>query len=198
MNSKRYFTILAAVVVLVASAVMAAPGDEYTSDAAHSSIEFSVKHMVITNVKGTFDKFDAVIMFEPENLDQSSVEVSIDVASINTRDEKRDEHLRSPDFFDAAKFPTITFKSSKITKKGDDYIAAGTLTIRGVSKEVEFPFQLNGPITNPWGQIVMGIELDFEIDRKDFGVNWSKTMDNGGLVVGDDVKIEINLEAKKS
>jgi polyisoprenoid-binding protein YceI len=185
-------------VVLVASAVMAAPADEYTSDAAHSSIEFSVKHMVITNVKGTFDIFEAVIMFDPENLDQSSVEVSIDVASVNTRDEKRDEHLRSPDFFDAAKFPAITFKSSKISKKGDGYVAAGTLTIRGVSKEVELPFQLNGPITNPWGQVVMGIELDFKINRKDFGVNWSKTMDNGGLVVGDDVKIEINLEAKKS
>ncbi len=198
MNSKRYFTILAAVVVLVASAVMAAPADEYTSDPAHSSIEFSVKHMVITNVKGTFDIFEAVIMFNPENLDQSSVDVSIDVASVNTRDEKRDEHLRSPDFFDAAKFPVITFKSSKISKKGDGYIAAGTLTIRGVSKEVELPFQLNGPITNPWGQVVMGIELDFKINRKDFGVNWSKTMDNGGLVVGDDVKIEINLEAKKS
>lgn len=198
MNSKRYLTILAAAVVLAASAVMAGPGEKYTSDATHSTVEFSVKHMMITNVKGTFDTFDAVIMFEPGDLDHASVEVSIDVASVNTRDEKRDEHLRSPDFFDAAKFPTITFKSSKISKKGDGYVAAGALTIRGVSKEVEIPFQLNGPITNPWGQVVMGIELDYKINRKDFGVNWDKTMDNGGLVVSDDVKIEINLEAKKS
>jgi len=197
MNSKRISAGLAAV-VMVAVAVSASAADKYTLDASHSSVEFSVKHMVISNVKGTFDEFDAVIMFDPENIDNSSVEVSIKVASVNTKDQKRDDHLRSEDFFNAAEHPDITFKSNKIKKKGDGYVAAGTLTISGVSKEIELPFVLNGPITNPWGQVVVGIEIEHKLNRQDYNIKWNKTMDNGGLVVGDDVKIEINLEAKKS
>ena len=119
--------------------------------------------MVISNVKGTFDKFDCAIKFDPDNIANSSVEVTIDVASIDTKDEKRDEHLRGEDFLHASKHPDITFVSKKIAKKGDGYVAAGTLTIRGVSKEVELPFVLNGPIVNPWGQTVIGIEIDGEL-----------------------------------
>jgi polyisoprenoid-binding protein YceI len=154
--------------------------------------------MLISNVKGSFDEFDAKITYDPENIENSSVDVSISVASIDTKNEKRDDHLRSNDFFDAENHPAITFKSKKIEKKGDGYVAAGTLTIRGVSKEIELPFTLNGPVTNPWGQTVMGIEIEYEIDRKEYGVKWNKTMDNGGLVVGDEVKVEINLEVTKS
>ena len=184
--------------VLFAFAATAPAADKYTVDPIHSSVEFSVKHMVITNVKGSFDKFDAVIMYDPDNMANSSVDVSIDVASVNTKDEKRDDHLRSEDFFDAAKHTNITFKSDKIKKTGDQLVAVGTLTIRGVSKQIELPFTLNGPITNPWGQTVIGVEIEFELDRKDYNVKWNKTMDSGGVVVGDNVKIEINLEAKKS
>jgi polyisoprenoid-binding protein YceI len=137
-------------------------------------------------------------MLDPNNVENSSVEVSIDVNSIDTKDEKRDEHLRSPDFLDAANHPAITFKSKKIEEKGDQYVAVGDLTIRGVTKQVELPFELNGPITNPWGQQVLGVEIDFKLNRKDFKVNWNKTLDSGGVVVSDDVKVEINLEAKKS
>jgi polyisoprenoid-binding protein YceI len=197
MKRKRAISILAAAFASVL-AITASAADDYKIDAAHSSIEFSVKHMVISNVKGTFDEFDAAIEYDPDNIENSSVEVTISVASVNTRNQKRDDHLRGGDFFDAGAHPDITFKSKKITKKGDGYVAAGTLTIRGVSREIELPFTLNGPITNPWGQTVIGVEIEYQLDRQDYGVTWNKTMDNGGLVVGDDVKIEINLEAAKS
>lgn len=195
---KNLLTVTAATLLLTALATGTPAANQYTLDPAHSSIQFSVKHLVISNVKGTFDDFEAVIVYDPDNLENSSVEVAIDVASINTKDEKRDEHLRSEDFLHAEKHPKITFKSTKVIKKGDQYVAVGPLTIRGVTKEIELPFVLNGPITNPWGQVVMGIEIEYELNRKDYDVKWNKTMDNGGLVVGNDVKIEINLEAKKS
>lgn len=198
MRLQKLFAVLtvAALSVSIAGGVSAA--DQYGIDIVHSSIQFSVKHMLISNVKGTFDKFDGVIKYDPENIANSSVEVTIDVASINTKDQKRDDHVRSEEFLDASKHPNITFKSNKIVKKDDGYVAVGTLTIRGVSKEVELPFVLNGPITNPWGQTVIGIEIEFKLNRQDYGVKWNKTMDSGGLVVGDDIKIEINLEATKS
>jgi polyisoprenoid-binding protein YceI len=195
---QKLFAVLTAVALAVSIAGGVSAADQYSLDIVHSSIQFSVKHMVISNVKGTFDKFDGVVNYDPENIANSSVEVTIDVGSINTKDEKRDEHLRSEDFLDASKHPNISFKSNKIVKKDDGYVAVGTLTIRGVSKEVELPFVVNGPITNPWGQTVIGVEVEFKLNRQDYGVKWNKTMDSGGLVVGDDIKIEINLEAKKS
>jgi polyisoprenoid-binding protein YceI len=197
MLTKRLSFYLAVAASLFAFAATAAAAGKYGLDTAHSSVVFSVKHMVISNVKGSFDTFDAVILYDPENIENSSVEVSIDVSSINTKDEKRDEHLRSADFFDAQTYPKVTFKSDRIEKRQDGYVALGKLTIRGVTKEIELPFRLNGPITNPWGQSVMGIEIQHELNRKDFNVNWNKVMDNGGVVVGDNVKVDINLEAKK-
>lgn len=179
------------------SALPALAADTYAFDLAHSSIEFSVKHMVISNVKGTFDRFDGTLVADAEDLGNSSVEVIIETASINTRNDKRDEHLRSADFLDAENHPQITFRSAEIRQADAGYVALGTLTIRGVAKEVALPFTVNGPITNPWGQTVIGIEIAYELDRQDYGVNWSQTMDNGGLVVGDTVRIEINLEAQK-
>lgn len=197
MNVRKMIAGFAAVFVLAAAfPVLAA--DKYTVDAAHSSIGFSVKHMVVTNVKGAFDEFDAVILFDPTNIENSSVEVTIPVASINTKNDKRDDHLRSEDFFNAAVHPNITFKSKKIAKKGDGLVAFGTLTMNGVSKEIELPFVLNGPVTNPWGQTVIGVEIEYELNRKDYGLNWNKTIDNGGVLVGDDIRIEINVEAAKS
>ena len=198
MRSKLVITSVFVGLMLFALAPAAPAADKYKLDKSHSSIEFSVKHMVISNVKGSFDEFDAVINYDPNNIENSSVDVSIKVASINTKDEKRDEHLRSPDFFDAANNAEITFKSDKIMKKGDGYVALGTLTMRGVSKKIELPFELNGPVQNPWGQTVMGIVVEYELNRKDYKIEWNKTLDNGGLLVGDNVKIEINLEAQKS
>lgn len=172
--------------------------DQYKIDHSHSSVEFSVRHMVISNVKGGFDEFDGSILFDPENIENSSVEFSINTASINTKEEKRDDHLRSPDFFDAAKYPNITFKSSAIKKTSDGHVAVGTLTIRGVSKQIELPFRLSGPVTNPRGQAVLGVEVEYKLNRQDFGVSWSQKLDTGGLVVGDEVKVELNIEAQKS
>lgn len=172
--------------------------DQYSLDVAHSSVGFSVRHMVVSKVHGTFDDFDCSIVADLENIENSSVEVTIQAASINTRNEKRDEHLRSEDFFFVQEHPTLTFRSSSISKQGDGYVARGTLTIRGISKEIELPFALNGPVTSPWGETVMGVEIEYTLNRKDYGVNWNKTLDSGGLVVGDEVDVEINLEMKKS
>jgi polyisoprenoid-binding protein YceI len=197
MRNRNFLLIL--VLALVALTAQSAPAaDSYAIDTAHSSIGFSVKHMMISNVKGTFGTFSGSISLDPENIENSLVEISIDVSSVDTRNEKRDDHLRSADFFDATNHSAITFTSDKVMKKGDGYVVSGTLVMHGVSKKVDMPFELNGPVQNPWGQTVIGIELEYKLNRKDFGLEWNKAMDNGGVVVGDEVKIEINLEATKS
>ncbi|NIM18860.1 MAG: polyisoprenoid-binding protein [Candidatus Latescibacteria bacterium] len=177
------------------SAALAA--DKYVIDASHTSTEFSVRHLVISNVKGNFSDISGVIMYDENDATKSSVDVTIKVASINTNNEKRDDHLRSLEFFDAEKYPEITFKSKKIEKTDDGLKLVGTLTIRGVSKEVAFPFELTGKITDPWKNVRIGAEANLKINRQDFGVSWNNVMEGGGLVVGNDVKITINLEAVK-
>jgi polyisoprenoid-binding protein YceI len=152
---------------------------------------------VISKVRGSFDKFDGMINLDPHDVTGSSVEISIETASINTSHEKRDGHLKSDEFLDVANHPTITFKSSAITKTDKGLVAVGTLTIRGVAKEVKVPFELQGPINDPWGNELIVATLEFEINRHDFGVSWSKKLDNGGLVVSDKIKIHINVEATK-
>jgi polyisoprenoid-binding protein YceI len=131
-------------------------------------------------------------------MSKSSVEVTISTASVNTKHEKRDGHLKSPEFLSVEEYPTITFKSTKVMKHGDGFVAVGDLTIRGVTKTIELPFVINGPVQNPWGQTVMGIESEYKLNRHDYGVSWSQKMDNGGLVVADDVTIELQIEATKS
>lgn len=193
---KTTIILLAALVVAAARPVSAA--DAYDIDFAHSSVAFSVKHMMVSNVKGSFDKFTGTISYDPDNIENSAVQFSIDVSSVNTRNERRDNHLRSADFFDAANHPEITFKSDKISKKGDGYVATGTLVIHGVSRKIDLPFVLNGPVATPRGKMVLGVEADHRLNRKDFGLEWNRTLDNGGVLVSDEVKIEINLEASKS
>ena len=195
---KQYFLTVLAIALAALTFQTASAADNYEIDMAHSSIEFSVKHMMVTNVKGTFDTFSGTMLFDPDNIENSSVDISIDVSSVNTRNQKRDDHLRSADFFDAEKHAAITFKSDKVMKKGDGYVVSGTLVLHGVSKKIDIPFILNGPVQNPWGKTAIGIELEYKLNRKDFGLEWNKTMDNGGVVVGDEVKIEINIEATKS
>ena len=187
--------VLTFLLAIPASAVLAA--DEYNLDTSHTSVEFTAKHMVLSKVKGSFADVTGVIMYDEKDITKSSVDVVIKVASINTNDQKRDGHLMSPDFFDAAKYPDITFKSTKIeqTKKG--LVMSGMLTIRGVSKEVSMPFELTETLTDPWGAVRFGAETKLEIDRQDYGVSWNKVLDNGGLVVSNKVKIEISLEAIK-
>jgi polyisoprenoid-binding protein YceI len=128
---------------------------------------------------------------------RSSVEVSIKTGSIDTKNAKRDEHLRSPDFFDAAKYPDITFKSKRIEKSGEDYVAVGDLAMRGVVKEIKLPFTFAGVVTDPYGNTRLGLSASTRLNRQEYGVSWSKALDNGGLVVSDDVEIEIEIEAIK-
>ncbi|HXV13882.1 MAG TPA: YceI family protein [Candidatus Krumholzibacteria bacterium] len=182
------------------AAVVFAPAaqaqDTYTIDPVHSSTSFKVKHMMVSDVKGAFETFSGAITLDPKNVENSSVEVTIESASISTRNEKRDGHLKSADFFDVEKFPTITFKSKKIAKKGESWVAVGDLTIRGVTKEIELPFTLSGPVSAGNASII-GVSASTEINRQDFGVSWNKTLDAGGVVVSDKVRIELEVEAKK-
>lgn len=171
--------------------------DTYTIDPVHSSVAFKVKHMMVSDVKGAFEGFSGSIKLDPKNLENSSVEVTIDATSISTRNQKRDTHLKSADFFDVEKFPTLTFKSKKITKKGEQWVAIGDLTMHGVTKEIELPFTLSGPMSMGEASI-MGVSAAAEVNRQDFGVSWNKMLDSGGVVVSDKVRIEIDVEAKKS
>ncbi len=186
---------LAAVMVAAVAGSASAGATAYNIDPSHSTVGFSVKHMVVTNVHGTFDDFEGVIMFDEKNPEKSTVEVTIKTASVNTRNQKRDDHLRSGDFFLAEDHPTITFKSTKVKKKDDGWVAVGDLTIRGVTKTVELPFTVAGPVKNPWGMMVIGAEANLVIDRQEYGVSWNNTLDQGGLAVSNKVKISLNIEA---
>lgn len=160
----------------------------WTFDAAHSSVGFAIKHLAVSTTRGEFDKIEATLTGDPKKPASLVAEVTIQVASVNTKNEKRDEHLRAPDFFDAAKFPTITFKSEKVEVKGGKNVMVGTLTMHGVAKKVEIPFELSGPVVDPWKQTRVGLEGAFTLNRQDYGVA-------GGVpAVGDEVKIEISTE----
>jgi len=172
--------------------------DIFFLDDVHCTVEFSVRHLMISNVKGQFPGVSGKILYDENDLSKSSIEVIIKVASINTNDEKRDEHLRSPDFFDAEKFPEITFKSTKIEKAGEAYLVTGALTMRNVTKEISFPFEVTGRMTDRWGTVHTGAEATLKLNRQDYGISWSKTLDDGnGLLVGDEVKIGLSVEAIK-
>mgnify|MGYP001212015640 FL=1 len=167
-------------------------------DAAHSAIEFSVRHMMISRVKGVFHDFEANVEADPNDLTTADIEISIDVASIDTRNEDRDNHLRSADFFEVEKFPKMTFKVTDITKKGDDdYDLTGDLALRGVTKPVTFSATLEGVAKDPWGSEVAGLNAQGKLKRSDFGLTWNNTLETGGVLVGDEVTISIEIEAKK-
>ncbi len=178
---------------LIAAAAFGA--EKYQIDLAHSSVGFTVKHLMISNVKGEFRDFSGTIMFGDKDISKSSVAVTIKVASINTHDDKRDGHLRSPDFFDAEKYSDITFTSKRAEKQGEGWALVGDLTIKNVTKEVAFPFTLVGPITDLWGNKRIAAQGSLTINRQDYGVSWNKNLDSGGVLVGNDIKIDIEVEA---
>ncbi len=187
--------ILTASLAIALSCAPAWSADEFVIDSVHSSIEFSVRHMMVTNVRGRFREFSGTIFYDDKDITKSSVRVTIKTASIDTGNENRDNHLRSPDFLDAAKYPEITFVSTRIEKRGEDYVCIGTLTIRGVSREVALPFRIFGVVKDPRGSTRMGVEAGLTINRLDYGVSWSRALEGGGLVVGNEVKIELNVQA---
>lgn len=165
-------------------------------DAAHSQATFAIKHMMISTVKGHFNVLSGHLHIDEQNPANSWVEAQVEVASINTRDANRDGHLRSPDFFDAEKYPVITFKSTKVEHvEGDEYKVTGDLTIRDVTKPVVLKAEYTGQGKDPWGGTRAGLTATGKIDRTEFGLTWNNTLETGGVLVGNDVKIEIDLEA---
>lgn len=166
-------------------------------DSSHSLAEFSVKHMMFATVKGRFSKVDGTIVADPADMTTAEFAGSVDVATITTADEQRDAHLRSADFFDAENHPKLTFKSTHVERAGDDYKVTGELSIRGVTKTVNFDMVYEGTGKNPWGNEVLGLSLETKIDRKEFGLMWNAALETGGVLVSDQVKIAIHVEAIK-
>lgn len=194
---KRYATLALTVLASLLLTPQAFAADTYKPDVAHTLVGFSARHFVITKVRGKFNDFSATITYDENDITKSSMTGTIKVASIDTDNEKRDDHLRSADFFDVEKFPEITFKSKRVEKKEKNYVLIGDLTMRGVTKEAAVPFTVTDKITDPQGKTRIGFEANLRLNRQDFGIAWSKTMDNGGLVVSDTIDIEIIVEAIK-
>ncbi len=170
----------------------------YKIDAAHSEITFKVKHLMITNVSGSFTKFDASLDASTEDFTDAKISFEADTASISTNNEQRDGHLKSDDFFAAEKFPKLSFTSASFTKINDaDYKLIGDLTIRDVTKSVELAVEYGGTVTDPYGQVKAGFEIGGKINRKDFGLVWSATTEAGGIVVSDEVKLNLAVQMIK-
>ncbi len=184
-------------IALVLAFSIAGFSAEWELDKSHSEVGFTVKHMVIATVNGVFGEFEGTVNFDPENLSASKIEGTANVASIDTKNERRDQHLRSDDFFNAEQYPNITFVSSEIKKSDDGFVAVGDLTIRDVTKTIEIPFTLAGPIQDPWGGTRVAIDGSATINRLDFNVKWNKAMDNGGWVVSEDVVLNLHAELIK-
>ncbi|MCL6549887.1 MAG: YceI family protein [Acidothermus cellulolyticus] len=166
----------------------------WTIDPVHSEVGFTVRHMMVSKVRGRFTKFDGQIITAENPLD-SQVTATIDVASISTGDENRDNHLRSSDFLDVAHHPTMTYRSTGVRRDGDRFIVDGELTLRGVTRAVPLVVEVNGFGPDGYGGTRAGFSATAEINRRDFGVNWNAALDNGGVVVGDKVTINLEIEA---
>jgi len=170
----------------------------YKIDVDHSDIMFKVKHLMISTASGIFKKFDATLEIDENDLTKATVTFEADVDSVDTKNEQRDAHLKSDDFFNAEQFPKLTFKSTSIQKTGDDeYKLTGDLTIRDITKQVELKVEYNGSTKDPWGQERMGFEVSGKINRKEYGLKWSAVTEAGGLVVSDDVRLALNVEMVK-
>lgn len=177
-------------------AALPVKGGAWTLDTTHTSVNFSVRHMVVSQVRGRFNTFSGTINVDAKDFTKSAVQFTIQAASVDTNLQARDAHLKSADFFDVAKYPTITFKSTSISKvAGDRYVAHGLFTMHGVSKAIDLPFTVYGPVKDAFGKVRAGLQSNLKINRQDYGVKWNMTLDNGGLAVSDEVDIELNLEA---
>jgi len=168
-------------------------------DSAHSSAEFAVRHLMVSTVRGTLGKISGTLNLDDQDITKSSVEATIDAATIDTREPKRDGHLKSPDFFDVAKYPTITFKSKKVTVAGDKkYQVTGDLTMHGVTKEVVLDVEGSpAAFKDPMGNMKLGGMAHAKLNRQDFGITWNKSLDGGGVVVSDEVDVTIDIELIK-
>lgn len=168
----------------------------WSIDVSHSTAEFSIRHLMISTVKGRFSGIEGVITGEPEHLEAGTVEVSLDIASVDTRQTERDAHLRSADFFDVEKYPQMIFKSTKITPAGSNrYTVVGDLSIHGVTRSETFDVTFEGRAKDPWGGERAGFSGTAKINRKDYGLQWNVALEAGGVMVGDEVKINVEIEA---
>ncbi|MGO9453189.1 MAG: YceI family protein [Candidatus Binataceae bacterium] len=193
----RAISALAALGLLITAAPALA--DTWNIDPNHTSVEFSVRHMMISNVKGQFEKTSGTITSNGTDPNSVQVNAVIDASSIDTRVDKRDGHLKSPDFLDVAKYPTITFKSTKVEAAGDGkWKLSGDLTLHGVTKPVTLDVDgPTAPIKDPFGKTRVGASATTKINRKDFGLTWNKALETGGVLVGDEISISIDVEAVK-
>jgi polyisoprenoid-binding protein YceI len=188
--------LLAALPLLVVG-IAHADSVEWKLDLSHSSVGFSVPHLVISSVDGRFKEATAKISLDDADLTKSQASVEINAASIDTGDQKRDDHLKGPDFFDVKKFPKLAFKSTKIVKAGAAYKLTGDLTIRDITKSVTLDATISKPVKTPWGNQARAAKLSGKIKRGDFGLTWNKALEAGGVVVGDDVTIDVKAEVTK-
>ena len=189
--------IIASVVLMIASGISQAEMARYDVDLDHSTIEFRVAHMVISKTTGRFMDYTGYIEMDPDALKVEALEAVIKTASVNTNHEKRDAHLQGPDFFNTKTYPTMTYKMKSYHKEGEDYVAVGDLTLLGVTKEIALKGMFNGITKDPWGNMRAGFTGEGRLNRKDFGMNWNKILDSGGVVVGDEVLIRLDIECIK-
>lgn len=172
---------------------------KWTVDAVHSSVDFSVKHMMISRVKGSFKDFSAEVEANPEDLTTASISFKIDVNTIDTRNDDRDNHLRSADFFDVEKYPAITFTSTDVKKIDDDeYQLTGDVTIKDVTKKETFTVEYEGSGKDPWGNEKIGFSVNGKLNRKEYGLTWNQALETGGVLVGEDIKINLQIQAQQA
>lgn len=170
---------------------------KWAVDPTHSEVHFKIKHLVISTVTGTFKSFEGSLETENDDFSEADIEFSLDVNSIDTNQEQRDEHLKSADFFDAVQFPKISFKSASFKKDGDDYELTGNLTVRDITKPVKLSVEYGGTATDFYGNEKAGFEVSGKISRKAFGLTWDGITEAGAIVLGDDIKLTINLQFAK-
>jgi polyisoprenoid-binding protein YceI len=192
---RRFHVLAVAAAVALLSEAAAAQAVQYEIDPVHSSAQFSVRHMMVSNVRGEFAKVTGTVVYDPKNPKASSVEATIDATTVNTHEPRRDEDLKGPNFFDVAKFPTLTFKSKKVEKAGEGKLrVTGDLTIHGVTKQVVLDVEGPSPEAKMGANIKSGASAATTINRKDFGLVWNKALETGGVLVGDEVKITLEIE----
>ena len=170
---------------------------KWAIDPTHSEIGFKVKHMMFTNVSGKFKTYEATITTEDDKFENANVEFSADMSSIDTNNADRDNHLKTGDFFDAETHPKLSFQSTSVTKDGDDYILKGNLTIKGISKPVTLSAEFSGLMKDPWGNTKAGLNVFGKINRKDWGMTYNAAMETGGVLISEEVKLNIELELIK-
>lgn len=179
----------------LALAGVVADAADYQVDPVHSTVSFGIKHLGLSEVRGGFTNFTGKVSYDPAKPEEFKAAGTVEVASLNTGNKMRDDHLRSPEFFDAAKLPDIKFETTGIKKDDGEWVVTGQFTLHGVTKELKLRGEISGPILDPMGKTRIGLVATTKINRLDYGITWNKKLDKGGLMIGDDVKITLNIEA---